>query len=479
MGLAQNSKDSPMQNATLSLFADDSADALRAQAIDELHAATAIYTAEPAVDQLLAMMNWPNGDASIADCSAGDGQFLVRALSKLLSTRHVDDDKLPTLIQGWEIHPAAAAQARTRLAAVLISFGRSAARAQEIAGRIVLNQDFLTEGPNEAVYSAIIGNPPYLRMVSVPALLRDEYSQVVPKYALPDLMFSFLDRCAKVLRPGGQMGLIVSDRWLSNSGAAALREALGSRLAIEHIERVDPTSVFHRVKQRRAGTPARVHPVLVVFGATGQAITKAPIYPGIDPAKYAAYPTLDSIAHIRIAPWLDAPQIWAITEEQVRASGIPRQFLVPAVDTDDFREGVLGIPRRFAIRTIPNERPCDPIVEHLRSQMHRMSKRGLRILKSGKWAPPERFHNFDLSQPSLLVPRIAKAPKAVHLPAGVLPLNHNISVVSSGPASLKLVERALQSEVAVEWMRDHAPRLEDGYYSLCTTLLRKMPVDLS
>jgi len=469
-----------MQNTTLSLFADDSVDAMRTQAIDELHAATAIYTSEPAVDKLLARINWPNGDAGIADCSAGDGQFLTRALSKLLSTRNVDDEKLPALIRGWEIHPVAAAQARTRVAAVLIAFGRSAARAQDVANEIVVNKDFLTEGPSEPCFEAIIGNPPYIRMVSVPALLRDEYSQVVPRYAFPDLMFSFLDRCSKVLRPGGQMGFIVSDRWLANSGAAALREALGSRLAIEHIERLDAESVFYRPKQRRAGTPARVHPVLCILGATGQPITKAAIYPGVDPDKYAAYPTLDTIAHVRIAPWLDAEGIWTITEDQVRASGIPHQFLVPAVDTDDVgRDSTLGVPRRFAIRTVPTETPCDAIVEHLRSQRHRMSKRGLRIIESGKWAPPERFHNFDLSQPSLLVPRIAKSPKAVRLPACVLPINHNLSIVSCGPASLMLVERALKSQVAAEWMRDHAPRLEGGYFSLCTTLLRKMPIDLT
>lgn len=390
----------------------------------------------------------------------------------------MDDEKLPALIKGWEIHPTAAAQARARVAAVLISFGRSAARAQYIASKIVLNQDFLTEGPSAPCLDYAIGNPPYIRMVSVPAMLRDEYRAVVPKYAFPDLMFSFLDRCSKVLRPGGQMGFIVSDRWLGNSGAAALREALGSRLAIEHIERLDAESVFYRPKQRRAGTPARVHPVLCLFGATGQPITKAAIYPGIDPAKYAAYPTLDTIAKVSIAPWLDGFGIWTLSDDQARASGIPHQFLVPAVDTDDITDSVLGAPRRFAIRTIPNERPCEAIVEHLRSQMHRMSKRGLRILQSGKYLPPERFHNFDLSQPSLLVPRIAKTPKAVRLPAGILPLNHNLTVVSSGPASLKLVERALQSEVAAEWMRDHAPRLENGYYSLCTTLLRKMPVHL-
>lgn len=307
-----------MQSATLPLLTRSSTSL--AQAIDELHAATAVYTAEPIVDALLARINWPNGDASIADCSAGDGQFLTRALSKLLSIGHVDDDRLPRLIQGWEIHPIAAAEARARLATVLIEFGRSAARAAVIAGKIVRNQDFLTAGPTEPCIDFLIGNPPYIRMVAVPAMLRTEYSQVVPRYAFLDLMFSFLDRCSKVLRPGGKMGLIVSDRWLSNSGAAALREALGMRLAIEHIERVDASSAFFRPKARRAGTPARVHPVLVVLGPHGTQITKAPIYPGVDPGKYAAYPTLDSIAKVKIAPWLDAPGIWSVTADQARAS---------------------------------------------------------------------------------------------------------------------------------------------------------------
>lgn len=467
-----------MQNVTLSLFDESPAEAARARAIDELHAATAIYTAEPVVDKLLAKVNWPNGDASIADCSAGDGQFLTRALAKLLARGPVEDDKLPQLVQEWEVHPQAAAEARVRVAATLISFGRSATRAAEIAAKIVRNQEFLTEWPDDQTVSTIIGNPPYLRMVSVPAILRAEYSEVVPKYAALDLVFSFLDKCSKVLRPGGQMAFVVSDRWLSNAGAATLRETLGTRLAIEHLERVDSASAFYRPKQRRAGTPARVYPVIAVLGPDGHPISRAPIYPGVDPAKYAAYPTLETIAHVRIAPWLDAAGIWSLTAEQVRASGIPPEYLVPAVDTDDISGSDLREPQRFAIRTMPKVRPCEAVIEHLHGQMHRMSARGLRNIEAGVYAPPERFHKFDLTQPSLLVPRIAKTPKAVRVPIGTLPINHNLSIVSTGPASLKLVERALQSDVAAEWMRDHAPMLEDGYHSLCTTLLRKMPVDL-
>lgn len=223
------------------------------------------------------------------------------------------------------------------------------------------------------------------------------------------------------------------------------------------------------------GTPARVHLVLVIFGPSGRAITKEAIYPGVDVSRYAGYPTLDSIASVRIAPWLGTADVFVLTKEDADASGIPEDYLVLAVDTDDVIGNDLREPRRFAIRTVPDVKPCEAVMEHLRRQMPRMAQRGV---QSKIWLPPERFHKIKLDQPSLLVPRIAKTPKAVRVPANVLPLNHNLSIVSTGPASLKLIERALESDLAAAWMRDHAPRLEGGYYSLCTTLLRKMPVDL-
>ncbi len=464
-----------MQNETLSLF-DETPELARAAAIEQLHEATAIYTKEIVVDELLGRINWPDGDASIADCSAGDGQFLTRALSKLLSAGPVADEKLPSLIQGYEIHAGAAAQARARIAAVLISFGRSSTIACEIAAKIVLNMDFLTEGPTEPQFTALIGNPPYLRMVNVPELLRAEYGQVVPKYASLDLAHSFLDRCSKVLRPGGQMGFIVSDRWLTNSGAGGLRQALGSRLAIEHLARVDSTSAFFRPKQRRAGSPARVHPVICIFGPSGQSITKEAIYPGVDASRYAGYPTLDSIATVRICPWLGTPGIFLLTHAEAEASGIPNEYLVPAVDTDDVEGCELRTPRRFAIKTHPDVQPCEAVMAHLRRQMPRMAQRGV---QSKIWCPPERWHNFNLDQPSLLVPRIVRSLKAVRIPKGTLAVNHNLSIVSAGPADLQLVERALQSHIAAEWMRDHAPRLEGGFHSLTTSLLRKMPVNFN
>ncbi len=163
-----------------------------------------------------------------------------------------------------------------------------------------------------------------------------------------------------------------------------------------------------------------------------------------------------------------------VTAEDARKSNLPSSVLVPAIDTDDFgKDGVLGKPSRFAIRTEPNIMPCKEVMDHLERNRSKMAPRGR---QGNAWMPPESFHLLDLSQPTLLVPRIAKTPRAIRVPAGHLPINHNISVVCGDQALLDHIERELSTELASTWMREHAAPLENGYLSLTTTLLRKMPI---
>lgn len=465
---------SPLPTQAMLVFSGSESDSARADAIDRLHNATAIYTAEHAVDDVLARLSWPSGSARMVDPSAGEGVFLVRALAKALAARPYTDDEVVSILEGWELHPYACAQARVRVAATLISFGRSASVAQHMAQRMVHNRDFLTEGPTTPTWDRIAGNPPYLRWINVPEFLRAQYNQVVPRYAAGDLAHSFLDRCARVLRPDGEIGFVTSDRWLFNAGSAGLREVLGRHLSIQHIERLDAKSVFHRSKQRRAGTPARVHPVSVhLTHAKGQPLTKAAIYPGTDTERYRGLPTLGDIATVRIAPWLGASGVFVVFHAEAIASRLPLDALVPAIDTDDVAGGILGTPKRFAIKTFPDVRPSAEVMEHIERNIGRMAPSA----RKGKlWLPPERFHQLDLSQPSLLVPRIAKSPRSVRIPAGILPINHNLSIVAGSPEVLDRVERALASQLASDWVAQHAPRLENGFVSLTTTMLRRLPI---
>lgn len=457
---------------------NDCATLERSQAIDALHEATAIYTASPVVERMLARLAWPDAMKRCIDSSCGDGQFLVSALSKALQHKPYTDDELLQILQGWEIHPIACSIARYRVAATLISFGRGPTLASTLAEKMVHNKDFLTEGPTQPVAEVIIGNPPYLRWLNVPKLLRDEYEQHVPTHATNDLLHSFLDRCARVLHGDGEIALVTADRWLTNMGAKQLRAELGRhQLGIEYLARLEAGSVFYRPKQKRAGTPARVHPVEIHL-RRGHAIplTADAIYPGVDYSVYEGLPTLGDLATVRIAAWLGTPGVFVLSKDDAAAAGIPQEYLVPAIDTDDIAGDELTPPTRYAIRTTPDQAPHATIMQHLERTAHKMAARG----RGNKlWLPPERFHNMDLSQPSLLVPRIAKTPRGVLVPPGMLPINHNLSIVTANIQTLTRIKKALSSDLAARWVREHAAPLEGDYFSLTTTLLRKLPLDIS
>lgn len=450
----------------------------RAAAIELLHEATAFYTAEPVVDQLLGMLNWPSGNSRLVDTSCGDGAFLGAALHKLLDTEPgAQDSRISDLINGFEIHYFAVAEAQRRLARILVEHGRTEACASRLAESMVTLGDFLTEGPTTPTWDCIAGNPPFLRYANLPTILRMEYERTLPDYSQGDMLHSFLDRITMTLRTGGEIGLVTSDRWLSTQCASELRHVVGQRMGLHHLERLDCASAFYRPKNRRAGQLPRVHPVVFVLrelAAGGKELTRDPIYPDAENAVHASCRPLSAIGHVRLAPWLGKHGLFVVDQATADAAGIDSAMLVPAIDADNIKGGVLRPATKFAIRTFRNTEPPPEIMRHLDSNMHLLAKSKVRTKQ--RWLPPESFERMDLGQPSLLIPRIASSLRPVRIPAGILPLDHGISIVPAGETSIEQLEEALMRPESLDWIRARAPRLENGYFSLTTTLLRELPI---
>ena len=206
------------------------------------------------------------------------------------------------------------------------------------------------------------------------------------------------------------------------------------------------------------------------------ALTRAPIYPEADDASYEGYRTLSEVANVRLAPWLGKHGLFVVDQATADAAGIDRSLLVPAVDTDNMKGGVLSAPTKFAIRTFRGIEPPPEVMRHLDANMHLLAKTKVRATQ--RWLPPESFERLDLNQPCLLIPRIAATLRPVRVPAGILPLDHGISIVTAGDSTLDQLEEALMRPESEAWVRARAPRLENGYFSLTTTLLRTLPLKL-
>jgi hypothetical protein len=316
-----------------------------------------------------------------------------------------------------------------------------------------------------------------LRYSHLVPYFRSLYERSLPDYSQGDMLHGFIARCAQALQPDGEIAIVTSDRWLFNENAAKLREVIGARLGIAHLERLDVTSAFYRPKQRKAGTPPRIHPCAVVLRRAelcATSLSRSPIYPGAGEVKISGNKMLGEVATIRLGPYLGPHGIFVV--DAATASTLPSELLLPAIDAADIKGGVLGTPTRFAIRTTREAEPPAVVMAHLDANLHRMPDRGQR--KTKRWIPPETFERIDLSQPSLLIPRIASTLRPVRLPAGVLPIDHGLSIVTAGEASLEQIEEQLNRPEALAWVKSRAARLEHSFFSLTTRLLRTLPVDI-
>jgi hypothetical protein len=171
-------------------------------------------------------------------------------------------------------------------------------------------------------------------------------------------------------------------------------------------------------------------------------IDHTPIYPDdANPCATQTAPRLGEVATVRVAPWLGTPGIFLVDQDRCR--DWPAGSTVPAIDTDDIHSGVLQSPRRCAICTHPDATPPAAILAHLDRELPRMCTRGRATIP---WMPPEPFHRLDLTVPSLLVPRISRTVRPIRVPAGILPVNHNLTIVRAGTLSLEELESVLASE---------------------------------
>jgi hypothetical protein len=438
--------------------------------------ATGVYTAVPEIEALLDRLGWPVQGDRLLDPGAGNGGFLVAALARLDLARD-DAAEAVRRVRGFEFYSAAVSDARRAVRGHLMGRGWSPQAAAQAAQAMVEERDYLLDPVPAGEWDMIAANPPYWRLANLPGAYRIDYEAAVAPYARADMLYAYLARSADIVAAGGWIGLITADRWLLNSGAAELRRRLGSRYRVRDLLRLDPESAYYVPKDRRRGTPPRVQPVSLILttGDDGRPLDGRPF-------RLAELPEVDGIplpeiAEIRLAPWLGPDGIFLVSKTdklpafEVDSAGTCTVLLVPAVEPEDIHGDVIGPPRRWALATTEAEPPA-MILAHLDVTLPRMPAGGRRTVR---WLPPETFTGrLPLPHDAVLIPRIAKRLKAVVLPAGYLPVNHQLVVVCGLPPATII---GMLNDPAVQAQADAlALRVEGGYASYTATLLRELVI---
>lgn len=218
----------------------------RYHAVTREKAGGATYTptrlADFVASQIIAAADLSSPTLDILDPATGDGELLMSLMVQLKG-------KTPARItvHGFDTDRAALGQAQQRLAA---AFPEAALKLEEgdfLDFTLALGDasaNLFQRNAPAPRYDMIIANPPYVRTQIMGSRQAQALAAAFNLSGRVDLYHAFLMAIARALRPGGMAGIIVSNRFMTTKGGAALRTALRERFALRHVWDLGDTKLF-------------------------------------------------------------------------------------------------------------------------------------------------------------------------------------------------------------------------------------------
>ena len=228
----------------------------------------AVYTRAWVVELLLDLAGYAAPcnlvDAHAVEPSAGEGAFLVPMVARLLASCRTQRrpwlDCLDSL-RAYDVDAAALRQCRRRLLALLQKAGVSDTDAEVLLNAWLVESDYLLlvgrttpeaarppqlfDDPAPAGVNFVLGNPPYVRVESIPEPLNAQYRQLFPTMrGRADLYVGFYEAALRQLQPGGVCAFICADRWMVNKYGETLRRYITGGFAVETLLEMHQTAAF-------------------------------------------------------------------------------------------------------------------------------------------------------------------------------------------------------------------------------------------
>lgn len=179
----------------------------------------------------------------ILDPAVGDGELLLSLLEKLLAKGY---SKLE--VSGFDTSSDAIESAKTRIKTIFPEIPLKLT-CTDFLELVLTNyapngQYSLFAPPAPELFDIVIANPPYVRTQVMGAARAQTIADQFGLSGRVDLYYAFITGIAHILCPGGIVGIIVSNRFLTTKSGGSVRKNIVERFDILHIWDLGDTRLF-------------------------------------------------------------------------------------------------------------------------------------------------------------------------------------------------------------------------------------------
>jgi hypothetical protein len=282
----------------------------------------AVFTKRWVVELVLDLAGYRSdrslGAMTAIEPACGDGAFLVPIAERLSDACKREGRSLLEALDALharDLQRKHVQASREAVAGTLTARGWPAAEALQFSERTIRRGDFLLSGPHPRA-DFVVGNPPYIRLESVPGKRGEAYRRNCRTMAgRADVYVGFFEVGLDTLKEEGVLSFICADRWMRNQYGRHLRELIADRFSMEAVVEMHGVDAFDSevsaypaitaIKRGRQG-PVVVAETTTAFGpAEAQALARFQTSATVGSARHT-----DASRAGVLRDWFDGPDSW-------------------------------------------------------------------------------------------------------------------------------------------------------------------------
>lgn len=483
-----------------------------------------VFTRPEVVSFMLDLVGWNKDRIGPGMCllepSCGQGSFLLAAVDRLLEAHETNPfENLEPMISGVELNPGVFESLHEKVKNKLRARGFSEKNTGALADAWLTQGDFLTT-PFETKFSHVVGNPPYVRLESVPRELMRHYRQIFRTlYDRADLYVAFYEKGLSLLRKGGRLAYICSDRWMKNKYGGPLREWISREFHLESYIDFSGCDAFHAevsaypavtvIRKSSPGTTRvvrksgveleglrRLGQALLGESTTGNIKKINPVSPGNTPWLLTSgnrldviqnleerFPTLEEAGcKVGIGVATGADKVFIGTNDEL---DVEPERKLPLVTRRDLRDHGISWQGKYVLN--PFEGETNGLVNpekfprfhrYILSHRDAIQRRHVARKNPAAWFKTiDRITPSLLTRPKLLIPDIQGDVRVALDPGQYYP-HHNLYFVTSEDWNLSALQAVLRSPLAKAFVATYSLRMRGDYLRFQAQYLRRIRLPL-